>query len=271
MILGIDIGGTKTLLASFTDDGVLGKTYKFPTPKSYPDFLSQITTSLPLLGVNDFLACGVGVPGVLDRPNGRIVGLGNLPWKDEKIESDIEKIVNCPVKIENDAKLAGLSEAILLNNQYERVLYITFSTGIGISLIVNNQIDSNISDRGGHGILLEHHGKVQIWEDFASGKAIVAKYGKRASEIDSKAVWKEIVGGMAIGIFDLITILEPDVVVIGGGVGANFPKFGDLLVDKLKTFEMPVSKIPPVIQAKNAEEAVIYGCYYLTKELLHNR
>jgi predicted NBD/HSP70 family sugar kinase len=271
MILGIDIGGTKTLLAAFNIEGELKNTYKFPTPNNYEDFLSQLKSNITQLGVHDFDACSVGVPGVLDRLNGSIIGLGNLPWKGEKIESDIEKIVKCPTKIENDAKLAGLYEANVLDGDFLRILYLTFSTGIGFSLIVEGKIDTSVSDEGGHGVFLEHNGKVTMWEKFASGKAIVAKYGKKASEIESRQIWKEIVHNMTIGIINLNTILSPDIILIGGGVGANFHKFGDLLVEDVHRYETPLTKIPPIRGAKHAEEAVIYGCYYLAKDFIQNR
>lgn len=265
MYLTVDIGGTKTLLAAFDGHGKLTAKHKFPTPKKYDDFLDELRKTLPELGERDFRAAAVAVPGRLDREHGRLIALGNLGWKNEFVEADIEKIVACPTVIENDAKLAGLSEAHVVINEFKRTLYLTFSTGIGVALIVNGVIDTKIGDRGGDSIMLEHKGRMMAWEDFASGHAIVKKYGKRASEIDDKATWRAIVRDMATGIIDLIAILEPEVIIIGGGMGANFVKFGSLLRERLKTFETPMMKIPPLRPAARAEEAVVYGAYELAK------
>jgi glucokinase len=265
MYLAVDIGGTKTLLAAFDGDGHVVASFKFPTPEVYDDFLLGLEANLPNLGEHDYQAAGVAVPGLLDRQHGRVIALGNLPWRNENIDADIEKIVHCPVKIENDAKLAGLSEAMIVKDEFKRVLYLTFSTGIGVALINDGVIDTKVGDMGGDGMLMEHHEKILPWEDFASGKAIVEKYGKRASEIDDPEIWRAIVKDMAIGIIDLIAVLQPEVIIIGGGVGANFIKFGDLLTERLKTYETPMMSIPPLRPAVRPEEAVVYGCYEIAR------
>jgi glucokinase len=266
MYAAIDIGGTKTLVASFTDEGKPHKEVRFPTSQNYQDFLKDLKANLPQLGVEDFKAVGVGVPGLLDRDHGVVLSLGNLPWKNEPIQADIEKILHCPVVIENDAKMAGLSEALAVSDKYKRVVYITVSTGIGISLINDGIIDTSIGDLGGKGMELEHNGEFIPWEEFASGKAIVKKYGKRASEIVDKSTWQEIARNLTAGIVNLIAILEPEVIIVGGGVGTHFKKYGDFVMQELKRYETVLMLIPPIIQAKHPEEAVIYGCYSLAKQ-----
>ena len=110
-------------------------------------------------------------------------------------------------------------------------------------------------------MILEHNGKLLPWEEFGSGSAIVRKYGKMASEINDAKTWKEIVRTFSPGIVELVAILNPEVIVIGGGVGHYFDKFHKLLVEDLKKYETPLLKIPPMIGAKRPDEAVIYGCY----------
>jgi len=266
MYLAVDIGGTKTLLAAFDESGQAVKEIKFPTPEKYDDFLSELENQIKELDVEDFQAACVAVPGRIDRDHGRIISCGNLGWKNESIQAEVEDLIHAPVAIENDAKLAGLSEALLIIKEFKKTLYITISTGIGVGLIINGVIDTSIGDRGGKGVLLEHNGKIMPWEDFASGRAIVSKYGKKANEITSQDDWKAIVKDLSLGIIDLNAILEPDVIVIGGGVGASFGKFGRLLVEEIKQYETPMQSIPPIIGAKRPEEAVIYGCYELVKE-----
>ena len=114
-------------------------------------------------------------------------------------------------------------------------------------------------------ILLEHDGKMRTWESFASGKAIVKKYGKRASEIEDERIWRAISKNIALGLVQLIAVVQPDVIVIGGGVGSHFEKFKKPLNEILKKYETPMVTIPPVVGAINAEEAVVYGCYHLAK------
>src|SRR5688572_8426046 len=130
MYLAIDIGGTKTLVASLDDHGVITERIRFETPKDYKDFIKDLEDNVAKLSTNNFLACGVGVPGRLDPKRQTIIAMGNLSWTNIPIHKDISRFVPCPVIIENDAKLAGLSEAMLLKDKYSRVLFVTISTGI---------------------------------------------------------------------------------------------------------------------------------------------
>ena len=266
MFAAVDIGGTKTLVAVFDAHGKIVEQVKFPTPKEYDNFKIELAKTVANLSTKEFLRAVVAVPGRVDRKRGIGISLGNLGWKNVDIQSDAEIVFHTPVLVENDAKLGGLSEALLVKNKYREVLYITISTGIGVGLIVDGKIDADLGDGGGRSMILEHKGKIIPWEEFASGRAIVSKYGKRASDIDDADTWKRIVKDFAVGIVELIAVLDPDIIVIGGGVGSHFDKFGALLIERLKTYETPLMPIPPIIKAKHPEGAVIYGCYEFAKQ-----
>ena len=261
MFGAIDIGGTKTLLATFDDSGNLINSIKFKTPDSYKDFLKQLENSYISLGSPNLKFMCTACPGRLNRNKGIGIAFGNLSWVNVPIRDDQEKLFKCPVIIENDAKLAGLYEAVQFGKKYKKVFYLTVSTGIGGALIINGKIDTNFRDIEPGQILLEHDGELQRWEHFASGKAITQKYNKQVSEITDENLWKDIAHNIAIGLIEVIAICNPDVVIIGGGVGAHLEKFIDILNSDLRVYQNPLIIIPPVKQAKNAEEAVIYGCY----------
>lgn len=266
MYVGIDIGGTKTLVAAFSEDGYAQEQIKFPTPKSYTEFLQQLTATVTKLTAEDFQAGCVAAPGQIDRSRGIVTNFGNLSWRNVPLLKDVEHITKCPMLIENDAKLAAVSEAAQLPD-YTRVLYVTISTGIGFALAIDGKTDSAIGDSGGHTILLEHRGKLVPWESFASGSAIVKRFGKRASDINDASTWKLIAHDLAPGFLELIATLSPDIIVVGGGVGNYLDKFHDLLMAELKRYEMPMLSIPPINEAHRPNEAVIYGCYQLAKEI----
>lgn len=265
MYAGVDIGATKTLVAVLTNDGVITQKIKFPTPKKYEDFLTELKKTVEQLTTSDFKAAGVAVPGRLNRKQGKVIGLGNLPWENEPIQRDCEKILHCPVVIENDANLAALSEA-MLHKDKETVLYITVSTGIGTGVVHKQQLDSALLDGEGGHIVLPYRGKLTKWESFASGKAIVSQFGKKAEEIEDETTWKVIAHNLGLGLFEHIAIVQPDLVIIGGSVGTYFDRFKDLLATELKKHELPIIPIPPVIQAQRPEEAVLFGCYDLAKQ-----
>ena len=269
MYVGIDVGGTKTLIASLDDHGVILESRKFPTSPDYKQFLLELRHAAHHLEHKEFIAGGIGAPGTIDRKHGIGRKFANLPWTDVHLLADAERIFGCPMALENDAKLAGLSEA-MLHKDMARVMYVTISTGIGYSLIVDGKIETNISDNGAADILLEHEGKLKAWESFASGRAIVARYGRRAADIPAgDPTWTKIVRELRSGFLQLIAVLEPDAVVIGGSVGNYFERFHELLVDELKAYETPLLQIPVFYKAQRPEEAVIYGCYDLAKAKLH--
>lgn len=261
----VDIGGTKTLVAVFDNAGKIVEQIKFPTPKEYPDFIKELAATVAKLSTKDLRRVVVAIPGTPDRKRGIGIVFGNLPWTSVPIEEDVEKIFSCPAQIENDTKLAALSEAIHLKDEFNRILYLTVSTGISGGLVVNGKLDRALQDIEPGKMTLEHEGRFEQWEDFASGRAIYAKYQKKASEIDDPQVWYVIARNLAVGMNTLIATLDPEVIVLGGGVGSHLEKFQDRLVEQLKIYENPMTPVPPIRKAVNAEQAVIYGCYELAK------
>ncbi len=266
MYLGIDIGGTKTAVACLDDQGVIRENLRFPTPKTYVLFLKLLEETVDKLSTTSFTACCVAVPGFLDRKKGTAKAFGNLSWRNVPIRDDVQAIVGCPTAIENDANLAGLSEAMLVK-QYDRVFYITISTGIGSGFIVNRTIDPDLADSEAGHMVIEYHNKLQRWQDFASGKAIVARFGKRAVDIHDAKTWKIIAHAIALGLIDIIATVQPQAVIFGGGVGIYFERLKPHLEAELKKFETPMTPIPPLLKAGRPDDAVLYGCYDLAKSL----
>lgn len=268
MYLAIDVGGTKTLVATVTGQGVIKEEFRFPTPQDYQEFLRQLADSVANLSTTDFRACGIGIPGIVDRKRGWGIDFSHLAWHQVPVHADVERITQCPVVVENDAKLAGLSEAMLVKH-HQRVLYVTVSTGIGTGYIVNQKIMPELATNEGGQMLLEHHGKYQRWEDFASGSAIVKQFGKRMVDINDKATLRIIARNIAIGMIDLIAVLTPDIIVIGGSVGTHYDKYKEPLWEFLKRYDNPMITLPEIKAAERPERAVIYGCYDAAKQAYH--
>ena len=266
MYLAIDIGGTKTLIACFTQAGKVVEQHRFLTPTDYRQFVRELAKVVADLATKEFKGCCVALPGKIDRDHGIGIACGNLPWHHVPIARDVERIVQCPVFVENDANLAGLSEAIAVEKTHDRVLYVTISTGIGTGVIIDQQIDPDFEDTEGGRIILEHRGRRQMWERFASGSAIVRRFGKRAEDIHDTKSWKVIAHDLSLGMVDLVAIIQPDVIICGGGVGAYFDRFGAYLQDEMKRYDTPLTPMPPVQVAQHPNDAVIYGCYHFAKK-----
>jgi glucokinase len=266
MYLAIDVGGTKTLVACFTNSGELREQVRFATPKEYPEFITQLQEMIFGLSTQDFKGACIAIPGKIDRKNGIGLAFGNLAWKNIPIKKDLQKIIACPISVENDANLAGLSEAFNVRNDFKKVLYVTISTGIGTGIIINGIIDPDFADSEPGQMKVQYNDRLQEWEEIASGSSIKRRYGKIAADINDKQTWKEICHRIAIGLNALIATIQPEVIIFGGGVGTHFKKYQTILKQELDKYSTPLTPVPALRQATHAEQAVIYGCYYLAKE-----
>lgn len=263
MIIAIDIGGTKTLVSILNNDMEIIQSIKFATPKNYDEFGQALTGVAKQLPLNDIRAGVIGARGVIDRKNGSLRLDTILGWHNVPLVRDCTKIFGCKFSIENDSKLAGLSEARTISDSTVRtIIYITISTGIGSTFVVNNQLEQATINSEIGKWLVEKDGNWHIWEDIASGQWIKATYGKLASEIDDETTWREIVDHLAPGFINIMAAYAPDLIIVGGGVGEHFDKFGALLSQEIAIRAHPMVKQCPLQKAKYPELAVTYGCYY---------
>lgn len=267
MYMAVDIGGTKTLLACFDENGKIIASQRFATNQDYNGFLTDLAAAYAAIGSPSVIAAGLAAPGRIDRQKGVGVAFGNLPWLNVPLGQDLGQLLKCPVCIDNDANLAGLSEARLVLNEFKRVLYVTISTGIGTGYIIDGKIEPHLQDSEGGKIVVDHDGQLATWESFASGKAIVKRYGKPASEINDPATWQQISHELAAGLLSLSAVLQPQLIVLGGGVATHFSKFGSFIEAEMGKFNNPMTPTPVLRQAVRPDEAVIYGCFELAKDL----
>lgn len=259
MYLAIDIGGTKTLVAT-VEDGVIKEKRLFPTAENYETLLDNLRQAAKGFTDKKFQGGGIGVPGRIDYEKGISLGSPNVAWGNAPLRDDCAKIFSCEFVIDNDANMAALSEA-MLHKECRTVLYFTVSTGIGTGLIRDQKIElALLKSEGGH-IVLPYKDKLMDWEDFASGRAIYERYGKKAAELTDESAWKDIAHNLALGFFAHIAILQPDLIIIGGSIGTHCDHYIKYLKEELKGYEIPVVPIPPIVKAQRPEEAVIFGCY----------
>lgn len=262
MLVAVDTGGTKTLVASFGKDGILDRQIKFATPQNQNEYLKELKATIKDQYEGKIVeAIVVAIPGVIK--NGIVIWCGNLPWTNFDIASALAGVLeNVPIFIENDAKLAGLSETRFLKQIPSQSLYVTVSTGIGTGIITDGHINQALHNSEGGHALVEYDGAPRVWQSFASGKAIYEIYGKYAHEITDKQTWGQIADRISRGFLAIIPILQPDVIIIGGSIGTYFDKFDKQLLKLLKEKLPEHIPCPTFKKARYPELAVIYGCYY---------
>ncbi len=216
------------------------------------------------LEMKDVAACGVGSPGPLDADEGVVLYTPNLPgWKDVRVAEEMKRAINVPTCLENDANCAGWGEFWMGagRGSTEMVIY-TLGTGVGGSVIVEGRLHrgrDQMAGHLGHAILVPGGrqcgcGARGCLEQYCSATA-VAREAQGATErgvdtgledlkiheIDARAVGEAALAGseycaellsrtgryLGIGIATVVNIIDPQVVVIYGGMAAA----GDLILE----------------------------------------
>lgn len=268
MIVAVDTGGTKTLIAGYTEDGKITTEFKFPTPTKRSEYVDVLITHLTaLFDPTKVDAIVIALPGIIK--NGVAVWCNNLHWKNFDLASELKGVLGgAPLFIENDANLAGLAETRLRTPMPASSLYVTVSTGIGSGVITNGKIDPGLRYSEAGRALVEYDGVVREWETFASGKAIYNTYGKFARDIKSKRTWNNIADRISRGFLAVIPIIQPDMIIIGGSIGTYFKQYDTQLKAILREKLPDHIPLPKLVEAKHPEQAVIYGCYYYALDVL---
>ena len=203
---------------------------------------------------------GIAIPGTVNKTE--VIKSVNLGLKNYKIVDVLNKKINIPIKIKNDAKSAAIAESNFGSLKgYNRVLFLTLGTGIGGAVIINNKLLDTGDLPGceiGHMVIekdgLECNcGRKGCFEKYASMKAFknnlrkTLGYDENFSGKELLALIKntkkedknynvinkikqEYIEYLAIGLANLINIFEPEVI----GIGGSFVYFEDVLLDDLK-------------------------------------
>lgn len=266
MMIAIDTGGTKTLIAKFDSAGqILAKT-KIATPRDQTEYIAALIYEMGrLLQDEKPEAISIALPGVI-RDQVAVV-CKNLEWYDFDIIAKLRPSwPGTPIFLENDANLGGVGAANLLLTKPDKLLYITLSTGVGGGFIVKGEVDPSLANSEFGDLHLEYDHKMTNWENIASGRAVYDIYPEQLSQETEPSIKQEIAKRVARGLLALLPILRPDVVAIGGGFGAKYTHIQEFVSQELAA--LPDQYIPDIITAPSPEEIVAYGCYYHARNKL---
>jgi len=144
-LIGIDIGGTNLRAAVISQEGNILEVFKVENEvgKGASYNLDKLVTHIKKeWSKYEFEKVGVGAPGPLDLKAGKLLNPVNLKgWENFNIKEYLNEKLNLPVKINNDANVAGLAESLVGSaKECESVFYITVSTGVGGALILDKKI-----------------------------------------------------------------------------------------------------------------------------------
>ncbi|MBI3685115.1 ROK family protein [Candidatus Azambacteria bacterium] len=264
------MGATNTRLAVF--DGKKMSAPRFlPTAGEFDEQIAQMRDAafsfLPK-GKKIAVAAG-GVPGPLSKDKTTLVNAPNLGgWIGKPLRKKLEEILCAPVRLENDAALAGLGEAVFGAGRGKSIVgYITVSTGVGGARVVNGKIDENAMgfEPGGQIIRPDANEGNGSLGEYISGAALERRFGKKPEHIADEAVWREAARVLAVGLHNTIVHWSPDIVVLGGSVMLNKIPFDEvvlLLKARMKIFP----RLPEIRKATLGDFGGLWGARALLSQ-----
>nr|WP_251030255.1 ROK family transcriptional regulator [Bacillus sp. ISL-35] len=240
--IGIDIG-VNYILAVLTDlkGQIIVEKSQNLTRTSYSAIMNNVQTMIQSL-INDMpesrygiVGIGVGVPGIVNK-EGSVLLAPNLGWTNIQLKDDLEKMFNVPIIIENEANAGAVGEQQFGAGQdYENILYVSAGIGIGVGIILNNELyqgKSGFSGEMGH-MIIELNGKHcncgsrGCWEAYASENALLEMAGESIDSLESLIelaqngeksaidLFEKIGQYLGFGINNIINTFNPDQVIIG--------------------------------------------------------
>ncbi len=251
MKIGIDLGGTKTEAILIQEDGKEVYRKRIKTQNNYEGTIEGIINLIKEIeeihGKADSI--GVGMPGIVSNEN-LLVKNANSTWLNGKpLGKDLNNILNRKIKIENDANCFALSESVDgAGKNYNIVFGVIIGTGTGGGIVINNKIiqgRNQISGEWGHTILPNQNEEdkkyVKSWwsgfdgciESYLSGPGFSHIFNQEyKTNFDSHQIIELFESGdkralkalenyvdrLARGLSSVINILDPDVIVLGGGM-----------------------------------------------------
>ena len=264
MYLLFDIGGTNLRLANSPDGKTVTQIHYEATPKNPSEAIRSIIAYSHKNGKKLSGVAG-GIPGPMDAGKTMIMNAPNLPgWVKYPLRDTLAEKLGTQVLLENDAALAGLGEAVFGAGQGKKIVaYLTISTGIGGTRIVNSQIDSSsLGFEPGHhtihpdGFLCGCGSKGHL-EAYASGTGLKKQFGQPAHEIKDPAIWKQVCGHLAVGLNNVLCFWSPDIIVLGGSLMKSLSI--DILTEELKNLKPVFPNIPPLAKANLGNDSGLYG------------
>jgi len=229
--IGIDLGGTKIELIALDDAGREVFRKRIPTPQG--DYEATVRSVSDLVLEVDFSfkktsTVGIGIPGALSRVTGLVKNANSTCLIGHDLKGDLEKALGREVRVENDANCFALSEAVDGAGKGAKLVFgVILGTGVGGGVVVNGEVlvgPNAIAGEWGHNPLPLpskedlplpdcYCGRKGCIEAYLSGPAL-AKDGENLDRYEER---------LARALAGVINVLDPDVIVLGGGI-SNVPR-----------------------------------------------
>ena len=311
MYIGIDLGGTNIAAGLVSDEGEILHRGSVPTMSERET--GEIVKDMAALSerivaeygeeMSRIKGIGIGCPGTINYETGEVVYSNNIKMEHYPLADEFKKLLDFPVKVDNDANCAALGEYTVNGNGAGSFLFITLGTGVGAGLVLDGKLYrgfNGAAPEAGHITLVSGGekctcGKEGCWEAYASVTALISQT-KRAMEKNPQSlmhriaeeegkvsgrtafeaakagdgaaaqVVKSYIRYVADGIVSCENFMQPEIIAIGGGISRE----GDYLLDPVREYVsgMGFNKFMPksrIVTAKLFNDAGIIGAAMLMK------
>ena len=280
-VLAIDIGGTKFSMAIFENEKMVARETRHTDRAGGRDWMLDQITQIGREWRRQFRleACGIGFGGPVNFADQRVALSTHVGgWNDFGLPNYIQGVLGVPAIMDNDANVGGLGELHFGAGQEMRSLfYMTLSTGIGGGILIDGQIyrgaDAYAGEighltirPGGPDCLCGSNG---CFERMCCGLWLERDHGRPAHELlqDPEFV-KRYVVDLSLGLKAAIMLLNPERIVIGGGISKAGDKLFVPLRSELRRQITNWSRARiDVMPAALGDDSVLYGALALTNEL----
>ncbi|MFJ2259766.1 ROK family protein [Streptomyces sp. NPDC087844] len=301
-VIALDVGGTRMKAALVGADGELLHQARRSTgrergPDSVVESILAFAADLRAHGEDHLgepaTAAGVAVPGIVDADRGIAAYAANLGWRDVPLRNLLsERLHGVPVALGHDVRTGGLAEGrIGAGRGTDRFLFVPLGTGIAGAIGIDGRVEAGAHGFAGeighvvvrpggapcpcgqHGCLERYASAAAVSEAWAEAcgdrDADAADCAKAVESGDTRArtVWQDAVDALADGLVTALTLLDPGVLIIGGGLAeAGETLFTPLraAVERRVTFQ----KLPPIVPAALGDTAGCLGAGLLAWDLL---
>jgi glucokinase len=307
--IGLDVGGTKIAAFRVGDGGDVEERTQQATPADADAIFDAMARLASELRTAEVAAVGVGAAGIVDFASGTLRYAPNLPWRELPLRDRLASATGLPCLVDNDANAAAWAEHRFgAGRGSADMLLVTVGTGIGGGIVSGGKLfrgAHGFAAEIGH-VIVEPGGPLcgcgtrGCWEQVAAGRAI-DRLGREAARDHPEALFVEIAGGdpdavtgpvvtraakqgddlarqilaevgrrLGEGMAGLANILDPDLVVVGGGA----VEAGDLLLDPARRAFADAIEAPehrpevPIVPAELGNEAGAIGAASLALEEL---
>ncbi|MBV8509555.1 MAG: ROK family protein [Xanthobacteraceae bacterium] len=295
MRIGVDLGGTKIEAIALGAGGTILARHRVPTPVG--DYAGTLDAVAGLVGtIEQQLGCrgsvGIGTPGAISSRTGLIKNSNSTVLIGKRLDQDLAAKLERPVRLANDANCFALSEAADGAGAGANVVFgVILGTGVGGGVVVERKIlvgRNDIAGEWGHNPLPWprpdelpgvpcYCGKAGCIETFLSGPGLARTYQTAAGKIlTAEAVARAAAAGepQAVACLDLyadrlaraltavINILDPDVIVLGGGLSNIAPLYEEL-PPRIASYAFSDAIDTPIVPARHGDSSGVRGAAWL--------